>query len=368
MTIIDRYILKQVLVACGFAVLVLSLVLVLGNIFQRMLDLLVNHSVPVEYILSFIAYVIPFSLTFTIPWGFLTALLLVFGRLSADAELLSLRACGVAIPRLCLPVFILAAVFSAICLYINLEVAPRAQDNMRNTLIAIATSNPIAMFSSDTVIEEFPNRKIYVGNREGNELQNVHVYEVDEAGNPIEVVYAETGTLEMNLENQEVLMRLFDMRFERSDPDDATNPRKIRHGIIMEEGVWPISLKELHARQQRGRGLSSLTLAELAREMAAGEISSPSEARTEMSKRFSFSFACIAFALIAIPLAVTAHRRETSTGFGLSILVAFTYFLFIIIADTFRHNPDAHPEFLMWLPNLIFIGLGAFLFYRLSRK
>lgn len=368
MTTIDRYILKQLLLACGFAVLVLSLVLVLGNIFQRMLDLLVNHNVPIEYILSFIAYVIPFSLTFTIPWGFLTALLLIFGRLSADSELLSFKACGISVTRLCAPVFVVAALFSAICLYINLEVAPRAQDNMRNTLVAIATSNPIAMFSSDQVIEEFPDRKIYVGRRDGNDLYNVHIFEVDSRGNAMEVIHARRGELETRLEDEEVLMRLYDMRFEKRDPEHPTSIRRIRHGITMEEGVWPVSLTELYERNRRGRGLSSLNLAELLREMGASEFSTPSEARTEMSKRLSFSFACIAFALIAVPLGVTAHRRETSTGFGLSILVAFSYFLLIIIADTFRHNEAMRPELLMWLPNVVFITLGAVLFYRLSRR
>ena len=54
-----------------------------------------------EYLLTFIAYVLPFSLIFTIPWGLLTAILLVFGRLSADNELIALRSNGVSIGRIC---------------------------------------------------------------------------------------------------------------------------------------------------------------------------------------------------------------------------------------------------------------------------
>src|SRR3982751_2242062 len=97
MKLLDRYIARQVLVTALFAIGVLSLVLVLGNIFKQILDLLVNHDVPLEYIISFIGYIIPFSLTFTIPWGFLTAVLLVFGKMSAENELIALRANGVSI-------------------------------------------------------------------------------------------------------------------------------------------------------------------------------------------------------------------------------------------------------------------------------
>src|SRR5438309_5362079 len=101
MKLIDRYVGKQILVAAIIAIAVLSLVLVLGNVFKQLLDLLVNHDVPIEFILSFIGYILPFSLTFTIPWGFLTAVLLVFGKMSAENELIALRATGVSVPRVC---------------------------------------------------------------------------------------------------------------------------------------------------------------------------------------------------------------------------------------------------------------------------
>ena len=97
MKLIDRFISRELLVNVAFAIAVLSLVLVVGNIFRKLLPLLVNHDVPMEYLITFIAYVLPFSLIFTIPWGLLTAILLVYGRLSADNELIALRANGVSV-------------------------------------------------------------------------------------------------------------------------------------------------------------------------------------------------------------------------------------------------------------------------------
>src|SRR6202042_1857599 len=99
-----RYVGGQLFVSFFMAVSVLSVVLVLGNIFKQLLDLLVKNDTPLELILSFLAYILPFSLAFTIPWGFLTAVLLVFGKMSAENELIALRANGVSIPRVCLPV------------------------------------------------------------------------------------------------------------------------------------------------------------------------------------------------------------------------------------------------------------------------
>ena len=87
-----------------------------------------------------------------------------------------------------------------------------------------------------------------------------------------------------------------------------------------------------------------------------------------MSKRFSFSLASFAFALIGVPLAITAHRKETSVGFLLSFVVAVTYFVFIIFADGVRDKPQYYAHLLMWIPNVLCLALGGWLFFRMSRR
>src|SRR4030095_5857435 len=123
----DRFVSRELIVNLLFAIFVLSLVLVVGQIFRKLFPLLVNHDVPVEYLVSFIAYVMPFSLIFTIPWGLLTAVLLVFGRLSADNELIALRSNGVSVPRVCMSLVLIALACTGICLWLNVQAAPAAQ-------------------------------------------------------------------------------------------------------------------------------------------------------------------------------------------------------------------------------------------------
>src|ERR1700692_2205442 len=127
MKLIDRFVSRELLVNVLFAIVVLSLVLVVGNIFRKPLPLLVNHDVPMEYLLAFIAYVLPFSLIFTIPWGLLTAILFVLGRLSADNELIALRANGVIVPRVAVSLCVISLVCTVICLWLTVEVSPAAQ-------------------------------------------------------------------------------------------------------------------------------------------------------------------------------------------------------------------------------------------------
>lgn len=364
MKLIDRYILRQLFVTATFAIAVLSLVLVLGKIFKELLDLLVNHEVPIQYILTFIAYILPFSLTFTIPWGFLTAVLLVMGKMSAENELVALRSIGVSMVRVSTPLLVLAVIACSICLWINLEVAPQAQERMRSTIFQIATSNPLAMFNSDEVIDEFPDHKIYVEKKQGTKLENLLLYEYSNDDEPIRVITAGSGEIKTDLKNQQVLLKLYDAHYEGRNQEDPGDLDKIQQGITMGEVVLPISLRELYEKNRKRQSMGQETL----RQLLSRDDASKTAARLEVSRRFSLSFASLAFALIGVPLAITAHRRETSIGFFFSIVIAFVYFFFIILANMAKNNPALHPEWLIWAPNVVFIGLGLFLFYRLGRR
>lgn len=359
---LDRYVAREVLLATAIAVAILSVVLVLGNISRRLLDLLVNHEVPAELILSFIAYVFPFSLTFTIPWGFLTAVLVVFGRMSADHEITAMRTSGIGLGRIALPVIASAILLSGVCLWINLSVAPNAQQTMRTVLFDIAVKNPLALFGSDQIIDEFPGRRIYIGQREGGELSNIQVFELDDENRPIRVLHAQKGRLEADLREERILLHLEGALYEERDRQNPDDLRRIRHGITG-SGTFPVSLQELQEKAKANASLSAMTLQQLKTNLDSNSgASENSEVRTEISKRFSSAFACLAFALVGVPLAVTVGRRETSISFGVGLVVAFLYFGVLIFAESQGANPALHPEWIAWIPNAVFVVLGVLLF------
>jgi lipopolysaccharide export system permease protein len=366
MKILDRYVGKEVIVTSLFAVTVLSLVLIAGDVFKKLLELLVNRDIPLEDILSFIGYILPYSFTFTIPWGFLTAVVLVFGKMSAENELIALRSNGVSITRICLPLAVIAVALSGLCLWLNVSIAPKAEDAMKKTIVRIATGNPIALFSSDQVISDFPNEKIYVERKAGTALFNVMVYELSPLGLPLKIIHARRGELTTDLKKQQVLMTLTDARFEQRDATAPDDLGKIQQGTI-QEGVFPISLAELYKKNSGHASLTQMTVDQL-RSVPADDKARMSGARTELSRRFSLSLAAIAFALIGVPLAITAHRKETSVGFLFSLIVAFVYYFFINMTTSLSNKPEFHPELLMWLPNVIFMALGGWLFYRMARR
>ncbi|ALJ56708.1 putative permease YjgP/YjgQ family protein [Candidatus Xiphinematobacter sp. Idaho Grape] len=369
MKIIERYIGKSILVSTVFAVGILSLVLILGNIFKELLDLLINRDVPVQTVLAFILFVFPFSLTFTIPWGLLTGLLLVFGRISADNELIALRASGVSISLITIPVFCFALVLTAICCWINVDIAPSAEKKMLNSIFRIATHNPSSLFSANDVMDQFPGHRIYVGERQQNQLTNIILFEINGDHCTTRMVHARSGVLRPDPVNNCLLLKLRGAQFEEHDITDPLNIQKICQGISLVEGTFLIPLQKLYKKHDNTGRLSSSTMHEL--KQALSVASDPKRAlriKVEINRRFSTSLACVAFTLVAIPFGITTHRRETPIGFVFSMAIAFFYFLFILAARSLQENIYAHPDLLIWLPNVLFIGLGGYLFFRISTK
>src|SRR5205814_2740452 len=143
---------------------------------------------------------------------------------------------GVSIGRICVPLGVVAIFCTAICLWLNVQVAPAAQEKLRSTIFDLATRNPMALFGSDQVIDQFPGRKIYVGKKEGNKLDNITVFELDQKSMPLRVTFARTGMLEADLDNKRILMHLYNARYQQRDEKDPSDLRKIKDGISMHEG------------------------------------------------------------------------------------------------------------------------------------
>ena len=86
-----------------------------------------------------------------------------------------------------------------------------------------------------------------------------------------------------------------------------------------------------------------------------------SNIQTEFQKRWVFAFASICFVLVGAPLGIRAQRKESSIGMAISLGVALSYYLVIILMSSLSKNFRAQPEFLIWIPVLVCMLIASYL-------
>lgn len=360
MRISDRYLGKQVLFGTIYGVLVLSLVLVLGSLFKEIRGLLVEQKAPPLLLLRFIISVLPFSLMFTIPWGFLTAVLLVFGRLSTDHEVTAFRVAGLSLVRLALPVFFIGALLSGVCLYLNVNVVPLAKASVAELLLEQAKKDPRSLLDPGKVQAQLRSKKLFVEEKDAEGLVGFHFYQLqneDEEGKEglqRAYVHAERAMFKVDNEKKQISLRLLNAFFEAKQADGTID---LGLSGAAEPLVLPYDWKP---PRTKANSMTNEEIRAYLRENPDLEKQKKVDFQAEITKRFSFSMACFSFAFVAVPLGLKSRRKDTSTGLVISILLGAGYFLFSVFAAEVKS--DLGATFALWLPNVLCILVGIFLF------
>lgn len=387
MRISDRYIGSQVLLGTLYAVAILSLVLLLGNLFKEIRPLLVERGAPIGLVIRFALNVLPFSLMFTIPWGFLSAVLLVFGRLSTDQEITSFRVAGVSLVRLAAPVFVIGALLSCLSMWLNLNVVPTAKATISQLLYDQANRDPDSLLRPGLVesdLGDSKRMKLLIEGKSNDWVEGFNLYQLprpqekapsllnrlaSSADTPMgeaadrdqsmTFVHAARASLMIDKPKNQLRIKLEDAYFESVKPDGSIE-------MAFAGNAEPLLIDLKRPRSERKRP-GSMT-GEAIEEHLKTDLSEKDNVkfRLEMTKRYSFSFACLAFAFVAVPLGINSRRKDTSAGLILSLALGAGYFMFTVLAEEFETR--AGSTFAAWAPNIACIAIGLFLFRRARFK
>lgn len=363
MKILHAYILRNLL-ANFFTGLVLFLtVLFLGHLIK--ISTLITQGVALKDIGILFALLIPYFLSACIPMSLLSAILLVFGRLSQDNEILAMKASGVSILQISYPIWILGALATLVCFKIHNETIPYSHFAARKLLVEMGSKNPTAYLEPGNFVEVFPRHIIYIRERHGDILKKIVIYQTAADGH-VKTITAREGQISYDAKSKHVLMELKDGTIQEPSGKD------FKDFFNLQFGSYTLKLdarKVFQDANDMSKKHKDMTIQEIKKKIieykAKGINITPLV--TEIQKKISISFSCLAFALIGIPLGIRTHRSEKTVGVGISILLVFIYYLLIIFGKAFDERSEFHPELLMWLPNVLMMITGIYLFRKVSR-
>ena len=167
---LNKYILRQVAGAAFMTVGLFVFVLVLGNVMKEVVGDLAAGRLSVGFFLYIVALLIPGVIPYALPMGMLTGILLVFGRMSSQSEVVAIKACGRSIYSMAAPVFFIAIIASLFSVGINFNYAPIADRTYKSALRNLIRNNPLQFIQPGSFIRDFPGYVIYANGEDGKEL------------------------------------------------------------------------------------------------------------------------------------------------------------------------------------------------------
>jgi lipopolysaccharide export system permease protein len=379
MRTLHLYLTRQVLATLVVTVLVFTLVLLLGNLLREILALLINRQATLGLVAQAILLLIPYVFVFALPMGMLTATLLVFGRFSADQELTAVRAGGISLLSLVTPILLLSVALSVLCGWFNLQIAPQCRLAYKALLERQGLSQTQAILAEDRFIESIKDWVIYAGKIQGDHLREIRLYQFKEGEKILDVRAAE-GTWHFDPASQALQLNLSNVWIFSPEEPNATNsppdPSQIssvkaptwRTGYSQSysETLFPSKSPALATEKPKISDMTFLQLQAEKRDLDQKGVDT-TRVLVQIHRQAAFSFACLGFTLVGIPLGIRAHRRETNVSIALAIVLVLIYYSFVILGQSLEGHPQRMPHLILWLPDFLFQGIGAALLWRANR-
>ena len=404
----------------ALGVIVFTFVFMIQQVF-RFVDLLLNSGVPWWMATELIGSMLPAALTLSIPVSILVAILMSMGRLSAEREILAIRMSGVNLISIVWPIWFFGGLISVLMIWANFTLVPYLtlktsdlatqiqfviinnipanrvyefpESGGRKTSVvfeyrdAASKMNKINMRSTiapdniDEISKELDELKTSISLEKKSptpDKERLLLYEARQKELTAQThssrevfITAKTGFVTQNIAERLIQVELENGEVSVSDDKDTATMsiigfEKLTKGFSprferMRTGVW------------RKRPIE-MTVPELIRKLHEANTAGEAEKETardlwpELWSRFSLPFACLAFALIAVPLGIFMRPTGKVIPFSISFALILLYYGLLQFGRTMAQDGTLLGMFAVFLPNLLLGVAGAVMIWRMTLK
>ena len=221
MRLLSRYLLRQLAGPFVFALAALTSLMLLSQIAKKF-GALVGKGLPWGVIAEVFALSIPFIVAMTLPMAVLLAVLYAFSHLAADNEITAMRASGISVYQVLVPVMAWGVFMSAFNFAFVDQVLPRSNARLRNLLIDIGRKKPTFELREQVINEVPPSQYFLRANRidaATGRLREVTIYDV---GNDASrrIIYADSGLMAYAEGQTDLSLHLFDGSIHQYRPSE----------------------------------------------------------------------------------------------------------------------------------------------------
>ncbi len=369
--LLSRYIFREIVSSALIGVVLFTFVLFLRSVGQ-LFELLVRKAASGGMVAYLFLLTLPQTLTFTIPMGVLVGILIGLSRLSADGEVLAMRAAGIPSRQFLLPVTAFALAGLGASAVVSLYLSPRAWREFYRLQNRLRSSYVTAEIQPRVFEEGFPNTIVYVRDvipgpvvrwkgvfladlRSPQERSSVSVR--SKVTGPRITVAEEALAVPDPEKNRLQLHLLRGSTHEQSSDIHEYDVYNFAQTDQILETTPPSAVRARRPFQEVNTG-------ELPYYARYSE--NWVEARIELYQRLALPAACLVLALAGIPLGLAPHRSGKSMGVVVTVLLVFVYYTLLISGINLAREEKLPVGIAVWGADLIFAAFGAALAARLD--
>jgi LPS export ABC transporter permease LptG len=314
-----------------------------------------EHNKPISLLFSFIWYKIPESVQYIFPVTVLTATLLSFGLLTKFNEITAMKACGISLYRILIPVLVLSGLVSFCSFYVQENILPLSNKRAEHVWNEIQDlpSRSYRYLDRRWVLSRTKDRIYYYRyfDKNASAFSQISIFEIEPDSWSLQKrIFSEKGHLEeRDLALSEAWTWEFAgsrlIRFDKLETMILSQVEDRDYFLKDWEEPDQMSYRELqdYIGQLEEKGFETLKF------------------EVDLNFKLTFPLAGFIMALLGIPFAFMMGKRGTLVGIGLSMVIAMVYWGAIAIFRSLGYVSYLSPFLAAWGPTLIFGAVGLYL-------
>jgi lipopolysaccharide export system permease protein len=355
--IIDRYILKQVVMTMSFAIMALCAIFIIVDMLES-LDEFLDTNASFEIIFEYYMVYLPEIMKILFPIAMLLAILFTVGRLSSTNEITAIKTGGMSLYRIMIPLLIFSIFVSIGQLYFNGWVVPKSNTRKLDIAHQYLRKGQRGKTIYNLYFRDTPNINVIMQYYDGGRKMGskVAIEEFTDVVSPRLVTRMEAASIQWDEVNENwKLTDVIDRKYEGKEVvtttyDSLNIDLNLKHNEIAQLKKSPdeMTYDELwdyiQLLDQGGKNVRRQLI--------------------EYYGNYAFPFANFVVVLFGVPFASIKRKGGIALQLGSAMIISFMYLVFTKISQTIGYSSEMSPILAGWVANIIFFIIGLFVIIR----
>ena len=357
MKILDRYILKKFLTSFLFVVFIIVAIIVVIDVTEK-INNFTDERVPMSRILGYYLDFIPWIANLISPITVFIATVFVTANMASHTEIVSILASGVSFRRMLVPYFGGAIIIGLVSFYFNGWVIPDANKSRRAFEIEFVEAK--YYFNKNNFhIQVSPTEYLYMS-RYNNQTNKGYKFSLEQVEGTKLKEKLTASQIDWMADSSKWLLHLWQKRI----ITDSTEIMSIGDSLIMDLVISPKDFQTQH------RLWETLTLPELTDKINELNSRGLEGSRIyEVEKYFRYTMPFTVIVLVFIGVIVSSRKTRGGTGLQIAVgfILSFIFIIFVITSRGIAEGGIISPMVAVWIPNVVFSGVGLFMYRYVPR-